>query len=122
MSDDSNDPFNDKVTAKIDELNERSEKKFSALDQLTSPQGFVTAAARMQNTGSTAASGAMPSQTGLDSSEAKAVMIDTTGGAAKATAFDTGLPNGSSDNRIDLSSLIEDGNQLTKQVAVSQQS
>lgn len=32
MSDDSNDPFNDKVTAKIDEMNKSSEQKFSALD------------------------------------------------------------------------------------------
>ena len=32
MSDDSDDPFNDKVTEKIDKLNQSQENKFSALD------------------------------------------------------------------------------------------
>ena len=47
MSDDSNDPFNDKVTEKIDELNQSSEHKFSALDQLTSPSGLANTTAHL---------------------------------------------------------------------------
>ena len=53
VSDDSDDIFNDKVTEKIDKLNQSSEQKFSALDQLTSPSNFIQASSMNQNTGST---------------------------------------------------------------------
>ena len=38
ISEDSDDIFNDKVTDRLDEMNQSDAKKFSALDKLSSPQ------------------------------------------------------------------------------------
>lgn len=106
VSDDSDDIFNDKVTEKIDKLNQSSEQKFSALDQLTSPSNFIQASQLNQNTGSTLLSSSLAdANQGAGSNPS---MIDTTGGV-KTRAFDTGLPSSQTEQRIDLSSLIDDG-------------
>ena len=58
------------------------------------------------NTGSTLlSSGHADASQGAGSNPS---MIDTTGGV-KTRAFDTGLPNSQAEQRIDLSSLIDDG-------------
>ena len=47
-------------------------------------------------------------------------MIDTTGGV-KTRAFDTGLPSSQTEQRIDLSSLIDDGSKsATSQIPHTQ--
>lgn len=51
LSSDSDDIFNEKVTDKIDEINQSQLQKYSALDALTSPQTYNIANAQL--TGST---------------------------------------------------------------------
>jgi len=43
ISSDSDDIFNDKVTDKLDEMTKNENKKFAALDKLTSPDNLYNA-------------------------------------------------------------------------------
>lgn len=44
------DPFNDKVTQKLDELQKSNERQFSVLEKLSSPENYVSALHREQET------------------------------------------------------------------------
>lgn len=104
ISSDSDDIFNDKVTDKLDEMTKNENKKFAALDKLTSPDNLYNAGLLgEQSTGATLINSASKSNLQSGGDNKMTSMINTCSGDG-TKAFDAGI---SDDKRIDLSNLIE---------------